>query len=64
MWATMAPSAVASPSTRPETATPGWLGPHAIEDPWGLDDSVFRSVFTRIQLANERVSEFLRSRVE
>lgn len=38
--------------------------PHAIEDPWGLEDSVFHSVFTRIQRANERLSELLRSHVE
>lgn len=34
--------------------------PHAIEDPWGREDDVFRSVFDRIVRANERLAELLR----
>jgi len=34
--------------------------PYAIEDPWGHEDAVFRSVFTRIVQANERISQLLR----
>ena len=33
--------------------------PHLIEDPWGQEDRVFRSVFERIRRANERLSERL-----
>ena len=33
--------------------------PYAIEDPWGHDDDVFRSVFTRIVQANERICQLL-----
>jgi protein-tyrosine phosphatase len=34
--------------------------PFAIEDPWGQDDPIFGTVFSRIVQANERLSELLR----
>ncbi len=34
--------------------------PYAIEDPWGEEDAVFYTVFTRIIQANGRISELLR----
>ena len=35
------------------------VAPHLIEDPWGRDATVFRSVFQRIQVANERLARRL-----
>jgi protein-tyrosine phosphatase len=34
--------------------------PHAIEDPWGQEDAVFHSVFSRIVRANESLTKLLR----
>lgn len=36
-------------------------GPFTIEDPWGRDDGVFRSVFERIVRATDRMIEHARS---
>lgn len=39
-------------------------GPHLIEDPWGCEDDVFRDVFRRIRLGNDRLTELLSGRGE
>jgi protein-tyrosine-phosphatase len=33
--------------------------PHAVEDPWGQTDDLFRAVFEKIATANERLSQLL-----